>query len=42
MNGRECFEAWAGNHEWSDWTKPTLFAGKVFEGGSEPHAARLD
>jgi hypothetical protein len=26
MNGRECFEAWAGDHEWSDWTKPTLFA----------------
>lgn len=26
-DGRECFEAWAGDHEWSDWTKPTLFAG---------------
>ena len=24
--GRACFEAWAGDHEWSDWTKPTLFA----------------
>jgi hypothetical protein len=26
-DGRACFEAWAGDHEWSDWTKPTLFAG---------------
>ena len=28
--GRECFEAWAGDHEWSDWTKPTLFASELF------------
>jgi len=28
MNGRECFEAWADDNEWSDWTKPTLFAGE--------------
>lgn len=27
--GRECFEAWAGDHEWSDWTKPTLFASSL-------------
>jgi len=27
MNGRECFELWAGDNQWSDWTKPTLFAG---------------
>jgi len=27
---RECFEAWAGDHEWSDWTKPTLFASGHF------------
>jgi hypothetical protein len=26
MNGQQCFEVWAGEHEWSDWTKPTLFA----------------
>jgi hypothetical protein len=26
-DGRACFEQWAGEHEWSDWTKPTLFAG---------------
>lgn len=24
--GREYFEKWAGDHKWSDWTKPTLFA----------------
>jgi hypothetical protein len=29
-SGRECFEAWAGDHEWSDWTKPTLFASELF------------
>ena len=34
MNGRECFEAWAGDHEWSDWTKPTLFASGFGERGS--------
>ena len=28
--GRECFEAWAGDHEWSDWTRPTLFASDQF------------
>jgi hypothetical protein len=28
--GRECFEAWAGDHEWSDWTRPTLFASELF------------
>ncbi len=30
VSGRECFEAWAGNHEWSDWTKPVLFASQTF------------
>ena len=30
VSGRECFEAWAGNHEWSDWTKPVLFASRTF------------
>ena len=30
ITGRECFEAWAGDHEWSDWTRPTLFASGLF------------
>ena len=40
MNGKESFEAWAGEHEWSDWTKPTLFANgfavATTESGPEP------
>jgi hypothetical protein len=41
MNGRECFEAWAGDHEWSDWTKPTLFATGFGERGSDSQAERI-
>ncbi|MCC6984688.1 MAG: hypothetical protein IT535_15605 [Bauldia sp.] len=26
MTPVECFNRWAGDHEWSDWAKPTLFA----------------
>ena len=26
MTPVECFNKWAGDHEWSDWAKPTLFA----------------
>ena len=26
MDPIACFNKWAGEHEWSDWVKPTLFA----------------
>lgn len=26
MNAKECFIKWRGEHPWSSWTKPTLFA----------------
>ena len=40
-DGRACFEAWAGDHEWSDWTKPTLFAG-AFAAADSSDAASID
>jgi hypothetical protein len=40
-NGRQCFEAWAGDHEWSDWTKPTLFASELFPSFADPNPKSL-
>ena len=39
--GREYFEKWAGDHKWSDWTKPTLFASRFVVPSTEIAGSNL-